>query len=108
MLTEHSLGSLSCIGPNYLVTDDPEIIWRMNAARSSYQRSEWYSSQRVDPFQDNVFSQRDVEKHDSLKRKLTSGVSTLLYLNLIRILTEFSWVSKVFRERQSQLGKVCG
>ena len=68
-------GPLAVIGPNHLITDDPEVILRMNAARSQYGRSDWYKSQRVDPFHENMFSHRDLLKHDSLRRKVASGVS---------------------------------
>lgn len=61
------------IGPNDLITDDPEMIRRMNGARSTYRRSSWYNAMRMDPYDDALFSMRDTAKHDKLKAKLSFG-----------------------------------
>ncbi|OHE98404.1 cytochrome P450 [Colletotrichum orchidophilum] len=66
-------GSLVRIGPNDLVTDDPDILRRMNAARSTYGRSNWYDSTKLNPHQDSMFSLRDAGAHDKLKAKCAAG-----------------------------------
>ena len=73
--TEVSLkyGPLARVGPNDLVTDDPEIIRHMSGARSKYLRSDWYDAMRLDPYVDNVMSQLDNKKHDDLRAKLAPG-----------------------------------
>ncbi|WYZ40986.1 hypothetical protein EsH8_IV_001327 [Colletotrichum jinshuiense] len=66
-------GSLVRVGPNDLVTDDPDIIRRMNGARSTYGRSSWYDSVKLNPHEDSMFSLRDVGAHDKLKAKCAGG-----------------------------------
>ncbi|ORY58587.1 cytochrome P450 [Pseudomassariella vexata] len=66
-------GHLARIGPNQLLTDDPEVLRRMGAARSTYSRSEWYDAARMDPYRDTLFSIGDTDEHDRLKAKLSFG-----------------------------------
>ncbi|EFQ32837.1 cytochrome P450 [Colletotrichum graminicola M1.001] len=66
-------GPLVRIGPNDLVTDDPDILRRMNAVRSTYGRSSWYDSTKLNPHEDSMFSLRDVGAHDRLKAKCAGG-----------------------------------
>lgn len=66
-------GPLVRIGPNDLVTDDPDVIRRMNAARSTYSRSSWYKSTKLNPHEDSMFSLSDVGAHDRLKAKCAGG-----------------------------------
>ncbi|KAL7622954.1 hypothetical protein AAE478_006633 [Parahypoxylon ruwenzoriense] len=66
-------GPLVRIGPNDLITDDPDIIRRMNAARSKYRRSTWYEPMRMDPHQPSLFNILDTAEHDKLKAQLAFG-----------------------------------
>ncbi|KAF7541948.1 hypothetical protein G7054_g352 [Neopestalotiopsis clavispora] len=66
-------GHLARIGPNDLVTDDPEVIRRMSAARSPYGRSDWYQPLRMNPHEDSLFSMQDTAAHDKLKAQLSFG-----------------------------------
>ncbi|KAI8630307.1 cytochrome P450 [Xylariaceae sp. FL1651] len=66
-------GSLVRIGPNELLTDDPEVVRRMNAARSKYGRSTWYHAMRLDPYADSLFTIMDTNAHDKLKAQLSFG-----------------------------------
>ncbi|KAK3317154.1 cytochrome P450 [Cercophora scortea] len=61
------------IGPNDLITDDPEIIRRMNGARSSYGRSSWYDAMKMDPYGHCLFDLTDTAAHDRLKARLAFG-----------------------------------
>ncbi|KAK4118520.1 cytochrome P450 [Parathielavia appendiculata] len=61
------------IGPNDLITDDPSLIRRMSAARSTYRRSSWYTSLRMNPYDEGLFSLTDTAAHDRLKAKLAFG-----------------------------------
>lgn len=65
--------SLVRIGPNDLITDDPELIRRMSGARSRYGRSSWYRTLKLNPYDDSLFSMLDVKAHDRLKAKLSFG-----------------------------------
>lgn len=61
------------IGPKDLITDDPEILKRMNAARSTYARSSWYKAMRIDPYKPALTTVMDTKAHDQLKAKLSFG-----------------------------------
>jgi hypothetical protein len=67
------LGSLVRIGPNDLITSDPEILKTMGAPRSPYRRSDWYKALRVD--RENILSERDEDRHAKLRNKMAAGVS---------------------------------
>ncbi|KAH8201170.1 hypothetical protein TruAng_004638 [Truncatella angustata] len=66
-------GHLTRIGPNDLITDDPDIIRRMSAARSAYKRSSWYDAMRLNPLQHSLFSLTDTATHDRLKAQMSHG-----------------------------------
>lgn len=87
-------GSLARVGPNDLVTDDPDVIRRMMAVRSPYTRGPCaldspilcfscleltsfagYGAQRLDPARDNLVSMRDEVAHRELRAKMAAGVS---------------------------------
>jgi len=66
-------GPLARIGPNDLITDDPDIIRRMSAARSTYRRSGWYGAMKLNPHEESMFSLRDTVAHDKLKHRCSAG-----------------------------------
>lgn len=66
-------GPLVRIGPRELITDDPDIIRRMSAARSSYRRSTWYHAMKVNPHKETMFSMTDPVVHDKLKARAAAG-----------------------------------
>ncbi|POR38486.1 Pisatin demethylase [Tolypocladium paradoxum] len=68
-------GSVARVGPNYLVTSDPDLMKRMLNVRTPYKRSDWYDGMRLDPSKDNVLSQRDDEAHGKLRSKMAAGYS---------------------------------
>ncbi|KAE9374995.1 pisatin demethylase [Stipitochalara longipes BDJ] len=68
-------GSIVRIGPNELVTNDPDVLRRMSAVRSLYTRSEWYDGARFEPEYDSMFSERDEERHNMLRSKAAMGYS---------------------------------
>lgn len=70
-------GSLARIGPNTLVTSDPEQMRKMLGVRTQYKRSDWYVAMRLDPSRDNVLSERNDEKHNELRAKMAAGVKSL-------------------------------
>ncbi|KAK0644678.1 cytochrome P450 monooxygenase [Cercophora newfieldiana] len=61
------------IGPNELLTSDPVVIRRMNAVRSRYTRSNWYSLNRLIPGEDSMFSLLDTAEHDKVKAQTAAG-----------------------------------
>ncbi|PHH91604.1 hypothetical protein CDD83_11008 [Cordyceps sp. RAO-2017] len=68
-------GSVVRVGPNDLVTSDPELMKRMLHVRSPYKRSDWYDGMRLHPSRDNVLSQRDDDLHGKLRTKMAAGYS---------------------------------
>ncbi|KAI1497270.1 pisatin demethylase [Biscogniauxia marginata] len=96
-------GSLVRVGPNELTTDDPEVIRRMSAARSTYGKDSWYIGGRFNPYHDSMFTCLDVNEHDNIKAKTAAAyggretpelelsvdnqINTLLHI----IRTKYSW-----------------
>jgi hypothetical protein len=76
-------GNLARIGPNDLLTNDHELIRRMNAVRSPYTRSSWYDGMRIDPERDHVFSVKDDKIHDHLRGMMAMGVRAFFLALLI-------------------------
>lgn len=66
-------GSIVRIGPNYVLTDDPDFLRRTGAVRSTYNKTDWYIALRWQPYVDNTFTLRDHAVHD--KRKARIGVA---------------------------------
>jgi len=62
-------------GPNDLLTADPDVLRRMGSARLSYGRSSFYSVNRINPPENNMFSLLDIAEHDKLKAKTAPGYS---------------------------------
>jgi hypothetical protein len=69
------LGPLVRIGPNHLITDDPEVLRNMSAVRSPYRRSIWYDGLRLEHNYFNVVSERHESRHNDLRAKMGAGVS---------------------------------
>lgn len=66
-------GHLVRIGPNDVITDDPEVIRRIGAARSTYKRSDWYQALRMNPYRESLFNVMDTAAHDKLKAQMSFG-----------------------------------
>lgn len=68
-------GPLARIGPNDLLTDDPEMFRRMGktSRKAAYSRSNWYSALKLDPYHPSLISILDTPTHDQLKAKLSFG-----------------------------------
>ena len=63
------------IGPNELITDDPEIIRRISAARSGYERDTWYITGRFNPYHDNMFTVLKPKEHTQFKSRTMHAYS---------------------------------
>ncbi|KAH6651703.1 pisatin demethylase [Truncatella angustata] len=68
-------GPLVRVGPNELTTDDPEVLKRMPAARSLYDRDAWYLGARFNAHHDSLFTMRDRAGHTERKAKVVSGLA---------------------------------
>lgn len=74
-------GSIARVGPNDLITSDPDLIKHMYKARGDYTRSSWYEGMRFNPSRDNLLSLRSEAEHTKLRAKMASGVSWLTHTN---------------------------
>ncbi|KAI6352049.1 Cytochrome P450 monooxygenase aba1 [Pyricularia grisea] len=63
------------IGPNELMTDDPDIIRRISAARSGYMRDTWYITGRFNPYHDNMFTVLEEKAHQRFKSRTMHAYS---------------------------------
>lgn len=66
-------GHLVRVGPELVLTDDPEVLRRMSAARSSYGKHAAYKATIRHPDHDSMFSVVDVARHDQIKSKLAGA-----------------------------------
>lgn len=80
-------GELARIGPKILLTSDPELLQRMSSARSGYMRSDWYSGQKLEVDQDNLFSTLDEKIHTRRRAQMAPGVSIVAH-------RQFIWTDK--------------
>ncbi|KAI1125283.1 cytochrome P450 [Nemania abortiva] len=63
-------GPLARIGPNELLSTDPDVLRMMSAVRSSYTKGVFYETGRITPDQDNVVSLRNDDEHRALRAKM--------------------------------------
>jgi hypothetical protein len=75
-------GSIARVGPNDLITSDPDLMKRMLNVRTKYKRSDWYDGLRLDPGKDNVLSMRNDDLHGKLRSKMAAGVRNTMPLHL--------------------------
>ncbi|OAA68396.1 benzoate 4-monooxygenase cytochrome p450 [Niveomyces insectorum RCEF 264] len=66
-------GPLIRIGPNHLVTNDPDVLRRLWAVRSPYKKGPFYEAVRFNPERDNLVSMRDDRVHAELRAKMAPG-----------------------------------
>ncbi|KAG7409722.1 Cytochrome P450 monooxygenase lolP1 [Fusarium oxysporum f. sp. rapae] len=64
------------VGPNDLITSDPDLMKHMLNVRTRYKRSSWYDDMRLDPTKDNVLSQRNDDLHSSTRSKMAAAYSS--------------------------------
>ncbi|KAH8788237.1 pisatin demethylase [Diaporthe sp. PMI_573] len=66
-------GPLVRIGPNYVITDEPDAIKTVSSARSAYHRDGWYSTGRFNPYRDNLFTRLEPSVHSKAKLRLSGS-----------------------------------
>ena len=79
-------GKLARIGPNHLITDDPQINFRILGTHSPYQRGDWFDSLRFHPHYTSIASETDPAKHDALRWKVSAGYTTKDFKDLEGVL----------------------
>lgn len=66
-------GSIARAGPNLLITTDVELLRKIAAPRSRYNRSEWNQAMKLDNRIDNILSELDEKRHAELRYKTSFG-----------------------------------
>jgi hypothetical protein len=69
-------GGTARIGPNTVITCSENFIRKSNEARGTYRRGFWFSAFKFDADYENVFSERNEEKHTAMRAKLAAGVQS--------------------------------
>jgi hypothetical protein len=92
-LIKYLLGVLARIGPNHLLTSDPDIFRQILNVRSEYERGSWFDCLRLNPYRANLITERDRVVHNQLRRQMAAGVSIeRCWLKLLLIV--FSMMAK--------------
>lgn len=73
MLTT-ATGPLVRIGPNEVLSTDPDVLRMMSAARSPYTKGLFYETGRIIPGEETVVSLRDEPQHKALRAKMGTAV----------------------------------
>lgn len=69
-------GSFARIMPNTVVTDDMDLYRKMNAIKgSSYTKAAWYAAFKLDAERENLFTERNEERHTRVRQQLSPGYS---------------------------------
>lgn len=66
-------GHLVRVGPELVLTDDPEVIRRMNTPRSPYGKDGAYKATIRHPDHDSMLSVMDIAAHDQIKSRLAGA-----------------------------------
>ena len=74
LFTDVNRGSLFRVGPNELVSNDPEAWRKILGVRTQYRRSDWFECVRFDPDRHSIATERNNKAHSKLRSKLSAGV----------------------------------
>lgn len=91
-LQEH--GRLVRVGPNYLLTDDPETLRQISTARSQYNRDEWWVSLSLTPGSSNLATILEAEPHDKVKAKMAAAYAGRDNMDSKQLLDSFLTISR--------------
>lgn len=68
-------GPLVRVGPNEIVTDDPDVMRRINSTSSTWHRDPFYITGKFNPYHDDLFSLLDPQDHKAAKSRTISAYS---------------------------------
>lgn len=66
-------GGLARVGPNSILTTDPDVLRRVASARTKYTKDEWYQAVSFSPHHVTMVTLLDNPSHDRVKAKTSSG-----------------------------------
>ena len=94
------------VGPNELITSDPDIIRKINKERSGYYRGTWYTGGRLNPYYDNMFSQQEPTAHTKYKSRVNHGYTGREILDMeIGVDEQIGMLLSVMRDRYARPGR---
>jgi hypothetical protein len=68
-------GPLVRVGPNELISDDPDVMKRINGTSSTWHRDPFYITGKFNPYHENLFSLLDPQEHKQAKSRTISAYS---------------------------------
>ncbi|KAF3762478.1 cytochrome P450 monooxygenase [Cryphonectria parasitica EP155] len=68
-------GPLVRVGPNQLVTNEPDVVKMISGTNSSWVRDSSYITGRLNPYYDNLFSLLDPKEHNLAKSRTIAAYS---------------------------------
>lgn len=77
---DNPAGPLVRIGPNEVISTDPEVLRMMSAVRSPYTKGLFYETGRIIPGEETVVSLRDEYAHKTLRAKMGTAVCLSYFL----------------------------
>ncbi|XXH03391.1 hypothetical protein Hte_009792 [Hypoxylon texense] len=66
-------GKIARVGPNSVLTADPDVLRRIGSARTKYTKDEWYGVIGFSPYHSTMVTMLDNPSHDRIKAKTSSG-----------------------------------
>jgi hypothetical protein len=66
-------GSLVRIGPNHVLTSDPDLLRKSGAVRGAYDRSSWYNATKFNPYTESTLNISDHVVHDRRKGQIATA-----------------------------------
>jgi hypothetical protein len=84
-------GELARIGPNLLLTSDPDQVQRMSSARSGYTKGGWYTGQKLQAGRDNIFSTVDEKAHMKRRTQMAAGVCQSYFIKTAWLMYHVVW-----------------
>lgn len=102
----HHEHKLVRVGPNELITGDPDIIRRINKERSGYVRGAWYTGGRLNPYYDNMFSLQQPAAHTRYKARVAHGYTGREILDMeVGVDEQVGTLLSVMRDRYAHPGR---
>ncbi|KAG6362514.1 hypothetical protein INS49_007606 [Diaporthe citri] len=102
----HQEHKLVRVGPNELITGDPDIIRKINKERSGYDRGTWYNGGRINPYYDNMFSTKQPAAHTKYRSRVGHGYTGREILDMeIGVDEQLGTLLSVIKDRYAQLGR---
>ena len=81
MFVSSSTGPTVRVGPNHLITSNPDLIKKTNTVRSTYIRGQFYEGASIHSTESNILSILSETVHTRLRTQLAPGVGSNTCVN---------------------------